>query len=103
MRANKYDRRNAGSWLKDEPMEDPAFWNSERKRGEYKLKCIGRFDPDYTEIYNEYYLDRKQETVESGTLLASSTTLMDQNLILDKEVKDTYLHQTRPEGSLLTL
>ena len=30
--------------------EDQAFWNSEKKRGEHKRKCIGRLGPDGNEI-----------------------------------------------------
>jgi len=40
--------------------EDQAFWNSEKKRGEHKRKCIGRLGPDGDEIYNEYYQAKKQ-------------------------------------------
>ena len=68
--------------------EDRAYWNSEKKRGEHKRKCIGRLGPDGSEIYNEYYLARK-EAVKAENPLVSKTTLMGQNLILDKVVKDT--------------
>ena len=39
--------------------EDRAFWNSEKKRGEHKRKCIGRLDNEGKEVFNEYYLTRK--------------------------------------------
>ena len=68
--------------------EDQAFWNSEKKRGEHKRKCIGRLGPDGDAIYNEYYLARK-EAVKAENPLVSKTTLMGQNLIMDKVVKDT--------------
>ena len=67
--------------------EDQAFWNSEKKRGEHKRKCIGRIGPDGSEIYNDFYLARK-EAAKAENPLVSKTTLMGQNLILDKVVKD---------------
>ncbi|MDC7230193.1 MAG: hypothetical protein PQJ48_07770, partial [Sphaerochaetaceae bacterium] len=67
--------------------EDQAFWNSEKKRGEHKRKCIGRLGPDGSEIYNDFYLAR-EEAVKAENPLVSKTTLMGQNLILDKVVKD---------------
>lgn len=70
--------------------EDHAFWNKEKKRGEHKRKCIGRLGPDGVAIYNEYYKARKQ-AARTETPLVSRTTLMGQNLILDKIIKDTSL------------
>jgi hypothetical protein len=67
--------------------EDQAFWNSEKKRGEHKRKCIGRLGPDGSEIYNDFYLAR-EEAAKAEDPLVSKTTLMGQNLILDKVVKD---------------
>ena len=77
--------------------EDQAFWNSEKKRGEHKRKCIGRLGPDGNEIYNDFYLARK-EAAKAENPLVSKTTLMGQNLILDKVVKDVGIQPVLKEA-----
>lgn len=81
--------------------EDTAFWNSDKKRGEHKRKCIGRLDADGNPSYNEYYHTRQEasKTVlpDSGPLV-STTTLMGQNLLLDKIVRDSALRPVLKEA-----
>ena len=67
--------------------EDEASWNKEKKRGEHRRKCIGRLAPDGSVIYNDFYLAR-MKAAKAENPLVSKTTLMGQNLILDKVVKD---------------
>lgn len=68
--------------------EDRAFWNSEKKRGEHKRKCIGRLDNEGREVFNDYYLNRAAASSESEKdTVVSKTTLMGQNLIVDSVIK----------------
>lgn len=73
--------------------EDTAYWNSEKKRGEHKRKCIGRLDAVGNAVYNEYYRSRQASFKRAASVgpLVSRTTLMGQNLLLDKIVQDTGL------------
>jgi hypothetical protein len=72
--------------------EDTAYWDPELKQGRHKRKGIGKLDADGKAVYNDFYLDRigwnKEEQKER---VVSRTTLLGENLILDKIIADTGL------------
>jgi transposase len=74
--------------------EDTAYWDPELKQGRHKRKGIGKLDADGKAVYNDFYLDRigwnKEEQKER---VVSRTTLLGENLILDKIIADTGLKQ----------
>jgi len=64
--------------------EDTAYWDSEKKQGRHRRKCIGKKGSDGRIIYNEYYLSRQKasQVQEHSIPVVSKTTLLGQNLIL---------------------
>jgi transposase len=73
--------------------EDIAFWDPELKQGRHKRKCIGKLDVQGNSVYNDYYLSRieQKEDKNVGLRVVSTTTLLGENLIVDKIIKDTGL------------
>ena len=73
--------------------EDTAYWDSEKKQGRHRRKCIGKRGPEGKIIYNEYYLSRQEASrVQEHPLpVVSRTTLLGQDLILDPIIARTGL------------
>ena len=73
--------------------EDRSYRDKERGYSTHERKCIGKLDKDGKPVYNEYYLNRKKiqdlEKKVSHIDAVSTTTLVGQRLILDKEAKKT--------------
>lgn len=73
--------------------EDRSYRDKEKGYSTHERKCIGKLGPDGKPVYNEYYRSReKMEALEKKVKemdTASTTTLMGQRLILEKEVKRT--------------
>ena len=73
--------------------EDKSYWDKEKGYSTHKRKCIGRLDADGNPVYNEYYRSREKmrtlerEIEETGTV--STTTMMGQRLVLEKETGRT--------------
>lgn len=71
--------------------EDRSYRDKEKGYSTHDRKCIGKLGPDGKPVYNEYYRNReKMEALEKKVKeidTASTTTLMGQRLILEKEVK----------------
>ena len=73
--------------------EDKSYWDKERGYSTHKRKCIGRLGADGNPVYNEYYRSREKvqalerKVGEIGA--ASTTTLVGQRLVLDKEAART--------------
>lgn len=73
--------------------EDKSYWDKEKGYSTHKRKCIGRLDGDGNPVYNEYYRGREKmrtlerEIEETGTV--STTTMMGQRLVLEKETGRT--------------
>ncbi len=78
--------------------EDRSYRDKERGYSTHERKCIGKLDKDGNPVYNEYYLNRRKIR-EPGAKVShidavSSTTLIGQRLILDREVKKTGLRKS---------
>jgi len=74
--------------------EDTAYWDPELKQGRHKRKGIGKLDAKGNPVYNEYYRNRMKQTDEAQKeRVVSKTTLLGENLILDKLIADTGLKQ----------
>lgn len=74
--------------------EDTAYWDPELKQGRHKRKGIGKLDAKGNPVYNEYYRNRMEQTDEAQKeRVVSKTTLLGENLILDKLIADTGLKQ----------
>ena len=74
--------------------EDTAYWDPELKQGRHKRKGIGKLDAKGNPVYNEYYRNRMRQTDEAQKeRIVSKTTLLGENLILDKIIADTGLKQ----------
>ena len=73
--------------------EDRSYWDKEKGYSTHDRKCIGKLDADGKPVYNGYYRDRekiqKLEKKVQEIDTASTTTLMGQRLVLEKEVKRT--------------
>lgn len=73
--------------------EDRSYRDKEKGYSTHDRKCIGKLGPDGKPVYNEYYRSReKMEALEKKVKemdTASTTTLMGQRLILEKEVNRT--------------
>ena len=73
--------------------EDKSYWDKERGYSTHKRKCIGRLGEDGNPVYNDFYRDReKMQALErrvADAELASTTTLMGQRLVLDKQAGAT--------------
>ena len=73
--------------------EDRSYRDKEKGYSTHDRKCIGKLGPDGEPVYNEYYRSReKMEALEKKVReidTASTTTLMGQRLILEKEVNRT--------------
>ena len=73
--------------------EDKSYWDKERGYSTHKRKCIGRLGEDGNPVYNEYYRDReKMQVLERKAIeaeLASTTTLIGQRMVLDKQAGAT--------------
>ena len=73
--------------------EDRSYRDKEKGYSTHDRKCIGKLGPDGKPVYNEYYLNReKMEALEKKVKeidTASTTTLMGQRLILEKETRRT--------------
>ena len=74
--------------------EDTAYWDPELKQGRHKRKGIGKLDAKGNPVYNEYYRNRMEQNDEAQKeRVVSKTTLLGENLILDKIIADTGLKQ----------
>lgn len=77
--------------------EDRSYRDKERGYSTHERKCIGKLDKDGNPVYNEYYLNRRKirelEAKVSHIDAVSSTTLIGQRLILDREVEKTGLRK----------
>ncbi|MDY0288248.1 MAG: transposase [Sphaerochaeta sp.] len=74
--------------------EDTAYWDPVLKQGRHKRKGIGKLDANGKPVYNEYYRNRMKQTDEAQKeRVVSKTTLLGENLILDKIIADTGLKQ----------
>ncbi len=72
--------------------EDTPYWDSKLKQGRHKRKCIGKLDANGNALYNDYYLNRKVlDDAKNKEWIVSSTTLMGENLILDKVIEASSL------------
>lgn len=73
--------------------EDRSYRNKEKGYSTHERKCIGKLGPDGKPIFNGYYRDREKirnlERKVAEIDAASTTTLMGQRMILDKEAKRT--------------
>lgn len=69
--------------------EDRPYWDKEKKRPTHERKCIGKLGEGGVPEYNEYYRSRERmhalERRAKEPAAVSKTTLIGQNLILDKE------------------
>ena len=74
--------------------EDIAYWDPELKQGRHKRKGIGKLDANGNAVYNDFYLDRiERNNEEQKERVVSKTTLLGENLIMDKIIADTGLKQ----------
>ena len=73
--------------------EDSAYWDPELKQGRHKRKGIGKLDDNGKAVYNDYYLSRLEQSADEdvGLRVVSTTTLLGENLILNKVIADTGL------------
>jgi len=73
--------------------EDIAYWDPELKQGRHKRKGIGKLDAQGNIVYNEYYLNRLEQkrATDETPRVVSTTTLLGENLIVDKIITDTGL------------
>lgn len=75
--------------------EDTAYWDPLLKQGRHKRKGIGKLDDTGKAVYNDYYLNRLEEKRgQQVQMKGLSSTLMGENLILDKIIADAGLEQT---------
>ena len=84
-----YNKKSKTTYL----YENYPYWDPELKQGRHKRKCIGKLDAKGKVIYNDYYLSRLEQQTDKDVALrvVSTTTLLGENLILDKIIADTGL------------
>jgi len=82
-----YNKKSKTTYL----YENYPYWDPELKQGRHKRKCIGKLDAKGKVIYNDYYLSRLEQQTDKDVALrvVSTTTLLGENLILDKIIADT--------------